>query len=289
MISTSHVALNHPIIAAKQSTVIDHISGGRYTLNLVNGWNFPEMEMFGVSLMEHDDRYACAEEWLTIVKRLWTEDERFDFDGKFYHIKGGYLQPKPIQWPHPVIMNAGSSERGRHFACKHCDLVFTGIRSHDLAANAAHVAAYRTLARETYGREVAVWSNANIVQAETEQEARDFYKYYVREKGDWVAARNVIDTMGAEINKRDYPGGAAQRHGRDDDLGLGRIAADRHQGADRRRARHAVEDRARRRAAVVAALYRGHARIPRRDLSVGQAGGVAGRCDVREDRCERRQ
>ena len=55
VVSTSHVALNHPIIAAKQSTVIDHISNGRYTLNIVNGWNFPEMEMFGVSLLDHED------------------------------------------------------------------------------------------------------------------------------------------------------------------------------------------------------------------------------------------
>ncbi|HJY18363.1 MAG TPA: LLM class flavin-dependent oxidoreductase, partial [Xanthobacteraceae bacterium] len=205
VISTSHVALNHPIIAAKQSTVIDHISNGRYTLNVVNGWNYPEMEMFGVSLLEHEDRYACAEEWLTIVKRLWTAEETFDFDGKFYRIKGGYLQPKPIQAPYPAIMNAGSSERGRHFACRHCDLVFTNIRSHDIATNTAHVAAYHTLARETYGREVKVWSNANVVQAETEKEAKDFYHYYVHEKGDWTAARNVIDTMAAEINKRDYP------------------------------------------------------------------------------------
>src|SRR6266516_413517 len=172
VISTSHVALNHPIVAAKQSTVIDHISNGRYTLNVVNGWNFPEMEMFGVSLLKHEDRYACAEEWLTIVKRLWQEDEKFDFEGKFYRIKGGYLQPKPIQQPHPVIMNAGSSERGRRFACQHCDLVFTNIRSHDIATNTAHVAAYHKIARETYGREVRVWSNATIVQAETEKEAR---------------------------------------------------------------------------------------------------------------------
>ena len=200
VVSTSHVALNHPIIAAKQSTVIDHISNGRYTLNIVNGWNFPEMEMFGVSLLEHEDRYACAEEWLAIVKRLWTQDEPFDHDGKFYRIKGGYLQPKPIQQPYPAIMNAGSSERGRHFACKHCDLVFTNIRTHDIATNTAHVAAYHRLAREEYGREVRVWTNATIIQAETEKEARDFYKYYVHEKGDWAAARHVIDTMGAEIN-----------------------------------------------------------------------------------------
>jgi FMNH2-dependent dimethyl sulfone monooxygenase len=47
VISTAHVALNHPIVAAKQSTVIDHISNGRYTLNVVNGWNFPEMRCSG--------------------------------------------------------------------------------------------------------------------------------------------------------------------------------------------------------------------------------------------------
>src|SRR5215813_99600 len=39
--ATSHISLNHPIIAAKQSTVIDHISGGRYALNIVTGWNQP--------------------------------------------------------------------------------------------------------------------------------------------------------------------------------------------------------------------------------------------------------
>jgi dimethylsulfone monooxygenase len=205
VISTSHVALIHPIIAAKQSTVIDHISNGRYTLNIVNGWNFPEMDMFGVKLLDHEERYALAEEWVTLVKRLWTEDGRFDHDGRFYKIKGGYLEPKPIQHPYPALMNAGASDRGKHFACKHCDLVFTNLRSHDPAVHKAHVASYRTLAREEYGRDVKVWSNATIIQAETEAEARAFYNYYVNEKGDWEAARYVIDTMGAEINARDYP------------------------------------------------------------------------------------
>ena len=47
MFATSHISLNHPIIAAKQSAVIDHISGGRYALNIVTGWNQPEIDMFG--------------------------------------------------------------------------------------------------------------------------------------------------------------------------------------------------------------------------------------------------
>ena len=72
------------------------------------------------------------------------------------------------------------------------------------------MAGYYRLAREEYGREVRVWSNATIIQAETEKEARDFYKYYVHEKGDWAAARHVIATMAAEINARNYPEERAQ-------------------------------------------------------------------------------
>lgn len=208
VISTSHVSLNHPITAAKQSAVIDHISNGRFTLNIVTGWNKPEIDMFGAQMLPHDERYACSEEWLAIVKRLWTEDEAFDFDGKYYQIKKGYLEPKPIQKPHPAIMNAGSSERGRHFAAKYCDLVYTVVRGgadRRLDDWKEHVAAYHKLAREEYGREVRVWTLANIVQAETEKEAREFYDYYVNQKGDWEAAGNVVDTFMLEVNARNLP------------------------------------------------------------------------------------
>jgi alkanesulfonate monooxygenase SsuD/methylene tetrahydromethanopterin reductase-like flavin-dependent oxidoreductase (luciferase family) len=203
--STSHVSFNHPIIAAKQSAAIDHISNGRFTLNIVCGWNGPEMEMFGMDLARHEDRYARAEEWLAIVKRLWTAEEDFDHDGRFYQIKKGYLQPKPIQMPFPPIMNAGASERGRHFAVKNCDLVFTLIRTHDYDVNAAHVAAYHKLAREEYGRSIKVWTHAVVVQGETEAEARKFYDYYVRQMGDWEAANNVIAAMAAENNEKEFP------------------------------------------------------------------------------------
>ena len=50
VVATSHCSINHPIIAAKQSTVIDHISNGRMILNIVTGWNKPEIDMFGVEM-----------------------------------------------------------------------------------------------------------------------------------------------------------------------------------------------------------------------------------------------
>ena len=206
VVATSHVSLNHPLTAAKQSTVIDHITNGRYTLNIVTGWNKPEIDMFGAAMREHDERYDCAEEWLTIVKRLWTEDDEFDFDGKFYQIKKGYLQPKPIQGPHPAIMNAGGSERGMHFAAKYCDLVYLALKSRKFDDCKAQIDNYRSLARSEYGREIGIWSLAYCVQGETEKEAQDFHDYYVNQLGDWDAVENVIQTM--EINAKTFPPGA---------------------------------------------------------------------------------
>jgi alkanesulfonate monooxygenase SsuD/methylene tetrahydromethanopterin reductase-like flavin-dependent oxidoreductase (luciferase family) len=202
VISTSHITINHPIIAAKQSAAIDHISNGRFTLNIVTGWVQPEIEMFNQPMLSHEDRYACAEEWLAIVKRLWTEDGSFDHDGRFYKIVKGYLEPKPIQHPYPAIMNAGASERGRHFAAKHCDLVYTVIRTGGLDECRAHVQAYHRLARENYDREIKVWTLVNVVLGETEKEARDFYNYYVHQQGDWEAAKNMVEIFSLETNKR---------------------------------------------------------------------------------------
>ena len=205
VISTSHITINHPIIAAKQSAVVDHISNGRFTLNIVTGWVQPEIEMFNQPMLSHEERYACAEEWLAIIKRLWTQDEAFDHEGRFYKIVKGYLAPKPIQHPYPAIMNDGASERGRHFAAKHCDLVYTVIRTGGLDECRAHVQAYHKLARETYGRDIRVWTLVNIVQGETEKEARDFYNYYVHQQGDWQAAKTMVETFSLEVNQRNVP------------------------------------------------------------------------------------
>ncbi len=203
VVATSHCSMNHPIVAAKQGTVIDHISGGRFILNIVTGWNKPEIDMFGAEILPHEERYDMAEEWLSVIKRLWTEDDEFDHEGKYYKIEKGYLQPKPIQLPYPPIINAGGSERGRHFACKHCDIAFTALGSPDFEKNKAQIESYRKLAREEYGREIAVWSSANIIQAETESEARRFQDYIINEKGDWEAVSFALSTMG--INAKTFP------------------------------------------------------------------------------------
>ena len=202
MVATSHVPLVHPIMAAKQMITIDHISGGRAALNIVTGWNRPEIEMFGIALREHDERYDMAVEWLEVVKRLWTEGGDFDYEGRFYKINKGYAEPKPIQKPYPPVMNAGGSERGKHFACKYCDMAFLAPKTREFAGLKKMVDEYRNLARNEYNNKIEVWTNAYVVQGETEKEARDFFDYYVNQKGDWDAVTKLIETMG--INAKTF-------------------------------------------------------------------------------------
>ena len=271
--ATSHVPTIHPVMAAKQAATIDHVTGGRFALNIVTGWNRPEIEMFGSPLMEHNDRYDCAAEWLQILKELWTRDEPFDFDGRFYKIKKGYLEPKPIQKPFPAVMNAGGSEKGQHFAAKYCDMVYVVFGSHDFDDCKAKIDSYRDLARKEYGRDIQVWSYAYVVQGETEKEAQDYFEDYVNAKGDWEAVSNLVDTMIA--NAKTLAGAGARRDEETLHCRLGRLSADRHAGADHRRPHTHVEDGPRRHAAELAALHRGPALVQGSRLSVGAAGGVA--------------
>ena len=181
---TSHAATYHPIAVAKQCATIDIISGGRFGLNVVAGWNRPELEMFGAPLKEHDERYRHLTEWMDIVLRLWTEDEEFDFHGEFFDIVRGGSRPQPLQRPRPPIMNAGSSGTGQMFAARVADMCFVQISSDDRRKQQEQVEFYKRLARERFGREVQVWTMATIVHRDTRKEADEYLNHYAVEMAD---------------------------------------------------------------------------------------------------------
>ena len=194
--STSHVPTMHPVLAAKQATTIDHITNGRFALNIVVGWYQPELEMFGSKIMEHDMRYDYADEWIEVMKLLWTEEDEFSYDGKFFQIPSGFHQPKPIQGPFPALMNAGGSDRGKRFGAKHCDMMFVAMTDTHHDAMRAQIESVRKIAREEYDREIQIWTNSYVVHGDTEQEAKDYYDYYVNQMGDWEAADILIRVLG---------------------------------------------------------------------------------------------
>ena len=193
---TSHIRMSHPVFAAKQGCTVDHISGGRSALNLVAGQKPDEISMFGLDLLEHDDLYDAAEEWVTILKRLWTENEDFDFDGKHFQTRKAHMEPKPLQKPYPVIVHAGQSPTGRRFGAKHADFSFqTGLGDGDVAGLKAVADDSKEIARTEFGRELGILTHGYVVCRDTEKEAQDYLKYYVDEKGDWEAAEGLISAI----------------------------------------------------------------------------------------------
>jgi FMNH2-dependent dimethyl sulfone monooxygenase len=206
--ATTHVPSMHPVLAAKQATTIDRISGGRFTLNIVTGWNRSEIELFGSPLMEHDQRYIMASEWISLMKRLWTEDRPVDFEGQYFQIKGADLRPQPIQ-PYPALMSAGSSPAGRRFAAQHCDVTFAALTDREPAAIKARVEEFRAIAREDFGRDLKIWVNAYVFQGETHEEAERRFDYVVNQKGDWAGVENLLTEMG--INQQTWSAEHLQR------------------------------------------------------------------------------
>ena len=176
VMSTLHVSNMHPVIAAKAITTIDHISGGRFGLNMVCGWFKEESEMCGNVFLDHDERYAHADEWITVVKRLWSEDDEVNFDGKYIQIKGGMSQPKPIQKPRPLLMNAGSSEAGKAFVAKHCDMAFIRVNSFEAMQKEAQE--YRKAAFEYDGRNLQIWIIGAVVQGDSMSDAARLADHY---------------------------------------------------------------------------------------------------------------
>lgn len=197
LFTTSHLSTVHPLFAAKQAATIDHISGGRFGLNIICGWFGKEMGMFGESQLDHDLRYDHADEWLHIAQSAWQEPSYFDFNGDFFNIEQGYSQPKPIN--RPFLMNAGGSTRGRRFCTQHCDAAFLILKHEDDdEVIRSQINSYRDQARLEFGREIQIWVYAYVVHEDTLEDAHKKLDYYVNQHGDDSALDNVTREIGIQ-------------------------------------------------------------------------------------------
>ena len=189
--TTVAVPLYHPVMVAKMGATLDHISGGRWGMNIVPGWFGEEFDMFGVEMGDRAARYRRAQEWTTLVTRLWTETEEIDFEGEFFATKGAISAPRPMQSPRPLLMNAGQSGEGLAFAVNNADMIFVNTSNEEvLKENIAKVRADAQAA----GRQVSIWANMDVICKSTEQEARDFSDAWM-EAADTHAVDKFVSLM----------------------------------------------------------------------------------------------
>ena len=174
LISTIHTAYHavHPLFFAKMGATLDYISRGRWGPNLVAGISELNARHFGAPWLDHDERYAFADEFTTVLKRIWSDPEPVTFQGKYVKTESAWMEPKPPCLP--LMVNAGVSDVGLEFAARHCDWVFDAFGldggSSETSALQARIARIKNFGHH-YGKDLKVAVCVYVICRETEAEA----------------------------------------------------------------------------------------------------------------------
>jgi alkanesulfonate monooxygenase SsuD/methylene tetrahydromethanopterin reductase-like flavin-dependent oxidoreductase (luciferase family) len=117
-----------PAMLAKIAATVDVVSGGRLEFGIGAGSRpghpIAQREYTANGLPFHDSAYAVGSlaEACTVIRRLWTEDRPFDFDGRYLQLTGAFGNPKPVQRPHPPITIGGRATATLRVVAEHADV-----------------------------------------------------------------------------------------------------------------------------------------------------------------------
>ncbi|WP_059053879.1 LLM class flavin-dependent oxidoreductase [Paenibacillus senegalimassiliensis] len=171
---TVHMMIFPPAVIAKMSATIDQISGGRFGLNVVSGSNPYDLGQMGVwQDLDHGQRYDLGEEWIHVLRRLWTE-ERVDHKGTYFELTDCMSYPKPVR--QPTIICAGQSDRGFQFTVDHCDVAF--FWGSDDEASLKRALRAKEIAREAGKPDFKTNALITLIPGATDQEAEQRLAYY---------------------------------------------------------------------------------------------------------------
>ncbi|MBD2457801.1 LLM class flavin-dependent oxidoreductase [Nostoc sp. FACHB-87] len=188
------------VVANVSANIQNQLSNGRFALSGIAGWWKLEVESYGDVWLPHSERYARLEEYIDVIKGLWTVDD-FNYVGKYYTIENGIITDKPT--PKPPIFIAGESDRAINLAARHGDYLF--INADEPEKTAALVQKVKKLAIARYGRNIRVAMSAFAIVREhtAEAEARlaaiyrsadqQQIKYFQEQIDPNVVAHNKLD------------------------------------------------------------------------------------------------
>jgi len=111
-------SFRNPALLAKMGATLQFMSGGRFILGLGAGWKEDEYRAYGYDFPPAGARVEQLEEYVKIVKALWTE-ERTTFEGKHYRVREAYCEPKPD--PMPTVMIGAHMPRMISLAVREAD------------------------------------------------------------------------------------------------------------------------------------------------------------------------
>lgn len=170
-----------PTLAARQLATLDHYTGGRLAVHYISGGSDADQQRDG-DFLSHDERYARTDEYLRLLRRVWTESQPFDHEGTYYRVKGAASEVKPLQQPYVPIYFGGASEPALRVAGRHADVY--ALWGESLAQAGDLVRRVRTEAA-AHGRGIGFSVSFRPIVASTEDEA-------------WAKAGRILEATRAQ-------------------------------------------------------------------------------------------
>lgn len=193
--------LYHPVVLAKMAQQIEHVSKGRFAINLVNAWNKPEYEKAGIAFAPHDERYAYGREWISVVEPL-LRGERVSFAGRYFQVQDYQLRPADTFRTRPVIYVGGESAPAQDLAAAFGDVWF--INGQPLANVTALIASAR--ARSRHHPPLRFGLSAFVIARQSADEAGEAYHHLaaLADKDAAIRARQAENTDPAVVMKHTH-------------------------------------------------------------------------------------
>src|SRR5207253_7546210 len=166
-----------PTLAARKAASLDHVTGGRIALHIITGGSDVEQQRDG-DFLDHDARYRRTDEYLEVLRRTWTSERPFDFDGEFYRVRGAFSEVKPLQRPAIPIYFGGASGPALTVGAKHCDVY--ALWGEPVAAIRQSIAEVRAAAPA--GRQPRFSVSVRPILGPTEEQA-------------WARARGMLERI----------------------------------------------------------------------------------------------
>jgi F420-dependent oxidoreductase-like protein len=203
----------HPAQLAKMAVTVDHLSGGRLEMGLGAGWNEPEFNMFALPFARTPERIRQLDEACTVLKRLWADEPRVTFTGRYYTLTDAIAEPKPMQKPHPPLWIGGSGPKlTLRVVARHADVWNPSGKTFEANLHASrlldeHCAA---VARDpsTIRRSIQLfWSDTESLYWEAEQYVEAGFSEIVLVihpdlLGSGAEALRIVETMAQDVLPR---------------------------------------------------------------------------------------
>jgi alkanesulfonate monooxygenase len=110
-----------PPVAARKLATLDQMSNGRLAVHIIAGGSDVEQAKDG-DWTDHDARYRRCAEYLSLLRRTWTEPAPFNHEGEFYRTRGTYSEVRCRQQPHIPIYGGGGSDAAIGALAPHVDV-----------------------------------------------------------------------------------------------------------------------------------------------------------------------